>query len=98
MLDCIVADASIPFRVPRSRAHDQLCGVFLDELFQGDLVIAEDSDCSAFQHEVLVDVPSERVVVIYEYEVRGGRNGRRGRRVVRGVIDESQSGSHGCSL
>lgn len=48
---------------------NELGRVLLDQLIDGDLVVSEDVNGSAFENEVLVDVPREGVVIVDEYEV-----------------------------
>jgi hypothetical protein len=95
VLDGGIADAGILLWVSRAWADDQLCGVGRNQLLDGDFVVAEDGDVGAFEHEVLVDIPGEGVVVVDEDQVRGGRNRRRRGRVLGRVVDEGKCGRHG---
>jgi len=42
-----------------TRTDDDLCGFLVDEILQGNLIIAKDCYGSAFKYKVLVDIPGE---------------------------------------
>lgn len=88
VLDGGIADAGVARGVSRARAHDQLGGILSYELFEGDLIVSEDSDGGALEDEVLVDIPGEGVVVVDEDDVGGGRKGSGGDGVVGRVVNE----------
>lgn len=60
-------------------ANDQLGRFLRNELVERDLVVSEDGHLGALEHQVLVDVPGKRVIVVNEDKVGGGRN--QGRRI-----------------
>ncbi len=66
MSDGIKTNASIMLRMAWSRAHYQLCWLQSDQLFKGDLIVPIHRDIGAFKNKELVDVPSKRVIVVYE--------------------------------
>ena len=84
--DCVPADAGVRDGVARPGTHDQLRRSQRDQLLQRDLVVAVDRHLGPLEHEVLVDVPGEGVIVVDEHQVRS--RGDRGRRigVVGGVV------------
>lgn len=88
MADGISADAGIGGGMTGAGADDELSRLLLDQCVQRNLVISEDVDYGTLEDKVLVYVPREGVVVVDEDEVRGGRNGRRGLRLVGGVVDD----------
>jgi len=88
VLDGRIANACILLGVSWAWADYQLCRVFSDEIFEGNLVISVYGHFRAFEDEVLVDIPSERVVVVNEYYVGSGGDGRRGCGVAGRVVDE----------
>lgn len=77
MLDGLIAYASVPFWVSRTWTDDKLSGILGDQLGERDFVIAIDGDGCAFEDEVLVDVPGERVVIVYQDDIGCGGNWRR---------------------
>lgn len=54
----------------RTRADNKLCRVLLYQLFDADLIIPKDMNRSSFKDKVLIDIPSERVVVVDQNEIR----------------------------
>lgn len=88
--DSITTKARICLWVARARADHQLGRLLGDELVKSDLVIPVYRDGGTFQHEVLVDIVREGVVVVDEDEVGGGGEGRRWFRVVGRVINDLQ--------
>lgn len=69
MLNRVTADARVGTGMARARADDQLCGLFCDQFIQRNLVISEDGHIGALEHQVLVDIPSEGIVVVNQYKV-----------------------------
>ena len=74
----------------RTRTDDELGGVLCDQLIESDFIVAVDGDSCAFEDEVLVDIPGERIVVVNENQVGCSRNWRSGRGMARRVVDEVQ--------
>ncbi len=77
MPDGISADTGVGSGVPRARAYNELCGILLDEFLDADLVISEDMNGGALEHEILVNVPGERIVVVNQNKIRSRRDRRR---------------------
>lgn len=50
----------------RPGTDDELGGILRDKLVEGDLVVAEDCHIGALEDKVLVDVPGEGIIVVYE--------------------------------
>lgn len=69
IFDCGIADARISLGMTWTGADDQLRWLLCDQLVDGDLVIAIDSDSCAFQHQVLVHVPGKGVIIVDQNEV-----------------------------
>lgn len=69
MPDGISTDAGIGCGVAWTRTDDELSRVLLNKLVNCYLVIAKDMHCGSLQDEILVDVPSEGVVVVDEDQV-----------------------------
>lgn len=64
MTDSILTDARVGERVARARADDQLRWILRNEFVQSYLVIPIDRDSRTFEHEILIDVPGEGVIII----------------------------------
>jgi len=64
MLDYISADSRVSLWVTRTWTDNQLSGVQRDQLFDADLIIAVNVDLRPLKHEVLVDIPSERIEIV----------------------------------
>lgn len=64
--DRFAADSSISIWMSRAGTYNQLCRIFFDQFVQTDFVVSKDGDCSTFQHQVLVDIPGEGIVVVNE--------------------------------
>jgi len=64
MTDSILTDARVGERMARARTDDQLRWILRNEFVQGYLVIPIDRNSRAFEHEILIDVPGERVIII----------------------------------
>lgn len=63
-----------------TRTDDDLCRVEIDYLLQSDFVVPVDSAAGAFEHEELVDIPGEGVVIVDQDDIRiGDRRARVGR-------------------
>ena len=61
----------------RARAYDKLGRILLDDVVQCYFVIPVHRDCGSLEYKILVYVPSERVIVVDQYEIRcGGYWGR----------------------
>ena len=88
VLDGRIANARILLRVSWTWADYQLCRVFRDEIFEGNFVISVHGHFGAFEDEVLVDIPSERVVIVNEYDIGSGGYRRRWCGVAGRVVDE----------
>lgn len=69
MLDCHTADTSVRLRMTWARANYQLSRLLRDQIFQGNLIVAENSDLSPFEDQILVNVIRERVVIVNEDDV-----------------------------
>lgn len=69
MSNSISAYAGIGRGMTWPGTDNELGRVLLDQLIDGDLVVSEDVNGSAFENEVLVDIPREGVVIVDEYEV-----------------------------
>lgn len=74
--DDIPTDARVRGGVAGAGTDDDLGWVLFDQLFQGNLVIAEDMDRGALQNQVLVDIPGEGIIVVDQDEI--GRRWDRG--------------------
>lgn len=70
--DDIAADAGVGLRVARTRADNDLGGILLGQFLHSDLVVSEDMNSGTGKHKVLVNVPSERVVVVNEDQIGCG--------------------------
>lgn len=66
MLDGVSAYAGVGLGVARPGTDDELGGILRDKLVEGDLVVAEDCHIGALEDKVLVDVPGEGIIVVYE--------------------------------
>lgn len=53
----------------RSGTDHELSGVSLNQLRQCNFIIAEDGDRGSLQYEILVNVPCEGVIVVYEDQI-----------------------------
>lgn len=82
VLNGISTNARVGLGMSRSRADDQLGWLLVNQLRERNLVISEDGDVCAFENQVLVDVPGERVVIVDENQVGCRRNRWRRVRVV----------------
>lgn len=60
----------------RTGADDELGGFLGYQLVESDLVVPVYGNFGALKDEVLVHIPGEGVVVVYEDKVRGGRDRR----------------------
>lgn len=88
VLDCLIANAGIFFRMAWPGADDQLSRLLGDQLFECDFIIAVDGHGGAFKDEVLVHIPSERVIVVDQDNIGGSVDRWRGVRMARGMVDE----------
>jgi hypothetical protein len=69
MSDSIPAHAGIGGGMAWPGTNNELCWVFLDQFLHSDLVISEDVNGSSLENEILVNVPSERIVIVDEDDV-----------------------------
>lgn len=86
--DGIAADTGVSLGVSWARTDDKLSGIDLDQFLDGDLVVPEDVHGCPLEHQILVDVPGERVIVVNEHQI--GRCGNRCSRLrlVRRVVND----------
>jgi hypothetical protein len=68
--NCVSADTGVGAGMARSRANYELGWFLVHQLFNGDLVISENMNCSTLKDQILVDIPSEGVVVVDKNEIR----------------------------
>jgi len=78
MTDRVFAEARIGFGVARPRTYNKLRWFLLDKLMKRDLIIAVDRNIGAFENEILVHIPRERIVIVDQDEVGGSRERRSG--------------------
>jgi uncharacterized protein YifN (PemK superfamily) len=71
VLDGIPTHSGIGLWMSWPRTDHQLCRLESNELFQCDFVISINCSCCAFKDKVLVDVPGERVIIVYHNKIRG---------------------------
>ncbi len=65
--DCWMARAGTDYKLRRLLCY---------QLVKRDLVVAENVNSCAFEDQVLVDIPGERVIVVDENEIGTGCNQR----------------------
>lgn len=61
-----IADARIRIWMTWARADHNLCRFLADQFFESDLIISIDRDCGTLQHQILIDVPGERIKIIHD--------------------------------
>lgn len=71
-----------------ARADDQLRWLLSSEFLHSYLVIAVNCNCCALEHQVLVNVPGERIVVINHNKVGSIFERRHGGVPVGGMVDQ----------